>query len=179
MNANFSITQILYGWMRQKRIIADVARQMGVRPSTLSGELRPENPQAKLGADSLVPLFGALRKLGYTREVRGILMQFTAALQGQYDEEASPDDFVAGILTVNRCLGYLSERGASLASLEDEDQLVSLRNMITTELSSAVERMEAAVQLRLQQIHSKGKGDPDFSSDTGSTYPYDCRESFR
>jgi len=148
-----SITETLYEWMLRRRIMTEVAREMGVNVNTLAGELRPSNPQAKLGADELTPLFAAVRRVGYGHELRGILHGFIRDLKGENDLTwADEREFVPNALMLSKCVGLLCDSASKLDQIEDEAELARMRSMIRSELLSVAVRMEAIVDSRLTKL---------------------------
>lgn len=147
------ITETLYEWMHRRRIMTEVAREMGVNVHTLAGELRPTNPQAKLGADELAPLFAAIRRVGYGHELRGILHGLVRDLKGESDLSwADEREFVPNALMLSKCVGLLCDSATKLDRIEDEEELVRMRSMIRSELVSVAMRMEAIVETRLTKL---------------------------
>jgi hypothetical protein len=149
---SYSITQVLYDWMHEKRIVALVAREMGMIDSTLSAKLRPSNPQAKLSADELVPLFDAIRREGYEKELEGVLHEFIQALRDPGSLLESDEPMVPLVLSLARGLGALSECAGRIASTTDEGELVKMCTMLRTEVLPVVLRMEALVDSRLKKV---------------------------
>lgn len=152
-----SISRTLFEWMKEKRIIAAVAKRMGIAKSTLSSELRSSNHQAKLGADELVPLFQAIREMGYETELRGIVQRFMQELEGEHTEPATTDQYSPQLLTLVKCIGVLSESAARIDNLEAAPQLIRLKTMIRTEILPAICKMEDIVESRLAHVRKKSK----------------------
>lgn len=154
-----SISRTLFEWMKEKRIITAVAKRMGIAKSTLASELRSSNHQAKLGADELVPLFQAIRKMGYESELRGIVRRFMQELEGEHAEPVTADQYSPQLLTLVKCIGVLSESAARIDDLEATPQLVRLKTMIRTEILPAICKMEDIVESRLAHVRRKAKTD--------------------
>jgi hypothetical protein len=152
------ITDLLYTWMHRKRIVAEVARELGVHEQTLSAELRPHHPIAKLGANQLVPMFDALRKLGYGNELDGILNRFVQELKGQAAETAPADgDLTPHVLALYRSLSALPTGDTLLSSIKDRAELAGLSVLLQTEILPMVLRMDAMVSARLEAVPGKRK----------------------
>ena len=151
---SYSITQVLYDWMHEKRIVTLVAKEMGVKDSTLSAKLRPSNPQAKLTADELVPLFEAFRRVGYGKESEGVLYEFIQALQNRDAHLENDETMIPLVLSLAKRLGMLSECAGKIDTINDDGELVRLCTMLRTEVLPVILRMEAIVDARLKKIRS-------------------------
>lgn len=148
----YSITRVLHQWMCKRRIIKVVAQAMGKSDITLAAELRPSSRQAKLGADELVPLFQAVRQVGYGRELDGILYHFMRALQGSELAIRTDPNMVSHVLSLVTSLGTLSACASNIATSTDEAELERLGLKLRTEVLPVVLRMEALVYSRLDSI---------------------------
>jgi hypothetical protein len=151
----FSITQALYDWMHERRIVSSVAREMGMNENTLSAELRSHRSQAKLGADELIPLFEAIRRIGYGRELDGIIHQFCAALHNGTPDEDNDGDLVPHVLTLTKSLGILSECAARIPQSVDESELARVSIMLRTEVLPVILKMEDMVSARVKDLRSR------------------------
>jgi len=151
------ISTTLFEWLKETRIIAAVAKRMGKPKSTLASELRSRNHQAKLGADELVPLFQAIREMGYETELRGIVRRFMQELEGEHTEPVTSDQYGPQLFTLVKCIGVLSESAARIDNLEEAQQLVRLKTMIRTEILPAICKMEDIVESRLDYVRGKSK----------------------
>ena len=156
----FSISQVLYDWMHEKRIVSAVAQEMRIKEATLSAELRPSNPHAKLGADELIPLFQAIRNIGYGSELEGILHRFTGALRDSDLSEIPETDLVPHVLTLARGLGMLSDCVVRIPQVQDEVELTRLCTMLRTEILPVVLKMESMMTARLRDIRRTSKEPP-------------------
>jgi hypothetical protein len=160
---SFSISETLYDWLHDKRIVASVAREMGINVGTLYAKLSPTCAPSKLSADELAGLFDAIRRIGYGSELRGILHDFIAEIQGK-DSLAIPDqDLIPHVLTLTRCLGVLSECAGRVSEISDEEELVRLRRMLRTEVLPVVLQMEDTIEARLALIRKGRKPGLDLS----------------
>jgi hypothetical protein len=151
----FSITQALYDWMHERRIVSAVAREMGINENTLSAELRSHRSQAKLGADELIPLFEAIRRIGYGQELDGILHQFCAALHDGTVVELDDGDMVPHVLKLTKSLGILSDCAARIPLTTDEDELARVSIMLRTEVLPVILKMEDMVSTRLKYLRER------------------------
>jgi hypothetical protein len=148
----FSVTEALYDWMHKRRIVCAVAREMGINETTLSAELRSRRSQAKLGADQLIPLFQAIRRIGYGRELDGILHQFYAALRGEEGNTLPDSDLVPHVLKLTCSLGILSDCAARIPQTTDEDELARLSTMLRTEVLPVILNMDSLLSSRLKHL---------------------------
>jgi hypothetical protein len=154
----FSLSEALYEWMHKRRIVSDVAMEMGVKVVTLSAELRPTNSQAKLGVDELRPLFAAIRRIGYGKELEGILHQFVASLYDDSTEESDQEDMYSNAVVLAKSLGMLFDCADRVPTMRDEAELVKLSTMLRTEVLPAVLQMEKLAQSRLKTVRGKSIG---------------------
>ena len=147
----FSITKTLYDWMHKRRIVSEVAAEMGVKDVTLLAELRPTTPNAKLGADELIPLFQAIRTIGYGKELEGILYQFVCGLRGsEADGTVIIDDMRDHVVELAKSLKMLFECADCLPRLTDAEELARISTMLQTEVLPVVLQMTRIVQSRLE-----------------------------
>ncbi len=151
------ITQILYDWMVERRIVSLVARKMGTNPATLSAELRTKSTHAKLGANDLVPLCNAIREAGLGRQLDGLLHPFVEELMGDLPDAVNAEEYVSSVLSLSRCVGLLSESATRVNQIEDEQELTRLRTMIRTELLTLTMRMDAIVDTQLARLNEGRK----------------------
>ena len=149
-----SITEILYRWMLDSRIITDVAGEMGWSGCRLSAELRPGS-QAKLGADELVALFAAIRRVGYEKELRGILHRFIAELKGDVLRSVADEDLVPQVLRLTESLGVVSSCASRISRMKDVAELKRIKTMLRTEALPVVLQMEDIVAARIQALQGK------------------------
>jgi hypothetical protein len=154
----FSLSEALYEWLHKRRIVSEVAQEMGVKVVTLSAELRPTNPQAKLGVEELRPLFAAIRRIGYGKELEGILHHFVESLR-ETDSEAVPDeDMFSNAVILAKSMGMLFDCADRVSTMRDEAELVKLSTMLRTEVLPAVLQMEKMVQKRLKVVQGDADG---------------------
>jgi hypothetical protein len=147
----YSVTQALYDWLHEKRLIRAVAREMAVSESTLAAQLCPGRG-AKLGADDMVPLFEAIRRIGYGAELNGILYQYIGELKGAANADVADQNLIPHVLKLSRSLGILSECAGRISEISDEEELVRLCTMLRTEVLPVVMKMEGTVVSRLQSL---------------------------
>jgi hypothetical protein len=152
---SFSITNALYDWMHEKRIVTAVAQAMGMKDSTLAAQLRPASLGHKLGADDLIQLCEAIRKIGYGRELQGILLQYHQALDEGTAVDPGDADLVPHVLKLVQTLGVISECAAKIPTITDEDELTKLCTMLRTEILPVVLQMESAIVTRLKTIRKR------------------------
>ena len=152
-----SITQTLFHWMKEKRIIAPVAKRMGIPYSTLVAELRSDPHQAKLGADRLAPLFQAIRASQYGHELQGLVRSFVRELEGDEPATVSTKDYGASLLTLVTCIGELSKSASQIKDAKSERELNRLKTMIRTEIIPAVYKLEDIIDRRLVRLQKKEK----------------------
>ena len=150
-----SITRTLHHWLKENRLTVAVAQRMGISESTLSSELRNSNHQAKLGADQLVPLFHAIRDLGYGAELDGIVARFVKELEGEESQPASVEQFSALLFEMMDGIGVLSKSANRIDAIKTERELMRLKTKIRTEIIPAVFKLEDIVDTRLEQVRSK------------------------
>jgi hypothetical protein len=143
--------------MGEYRIASDVAREMGVPVATLSAELRPNHCSAKLGADSLVPLFKALRDLGYNAELNGILATYITELQGEEISEVSQQDMVLMMLDLYTHLGTLSAAARRITQMKDDSELCDLEVTIRTEILPRFLAILKSVEARREALQQAAK----------------------
>lgn len=148
---SYSVTQALYDWLHEKRLIRAVSREMGISESTLAAELCPDRG-AKLGADELIPLFQAIRRIGYGDELNGILYYYIGELKGLELAHVPDEDLVPQVLKLSKSLGILSDCAARIAQISDEDELSNLNTMLRTEVLPVVMKMESTISSRIQAV---------------------------
>ena len=148
---SYSVTQALYDWLSEARLIRAVAQEMGVREGTLSSQLCPGRG-AKLGADELVPLFHAIRNIGYGSELNGILYQYIAELKGDELANVPDQDLVPHVLKLSKSLGILSNCAARISQISDVDELSGLNTMLRTEVLPVVINMENTIATRIATL---------------------------
>lgn len=141
-----SITEILYDWLHKRRLVTATAQRMGMNPITLSAKLRPSNGQAKLGADELVPLFNAIREMGYGKELAGMLHRFIADLKGRERQTIPDEQLEPLIVQLTRGLAFFSEFAVRVPSQTNKVELARMRTMLRTEILPAVLRLEATIE---------------------------------
>lgn len=156
---SYSITQVLYNFLRQNRIMADVARELDRSLATLSAELRPTNTHAKLGADELVPIFEAIRAIGWGDRLEGIITEFFLHARGDKGvNSVSETDFVPMIMQMNSTLGLVSRVAERVATSTNEKELVSTAALLRAQLLPTVVRMGTIVDMRLARLRSERFG---------------------
>ena len=153
---SYSVTQALYDWMHEKRLIRAVAREMGISESTLAAELCPGRG-AKLGADELISLFHAIRRIGYAEELNGILYNYVGELKGTELADVPDQDLIPQVLKLSKSLGILSDCAARIGQISDEDELTKLNTMLRTEVLPVVMRMESTISSRIHAIRTSKK----------------------
>lgn len=149
---SYSITRVLYGWMHKRRIVTDVALEMNVPVTTLCAELSPKRFAAKLGADSLVPLFQAIRQAGYGEELNGILFGFIRELKGEELASIADEDLVPQVLSLARSLGNLSECADRIPRISQMDELQKIHTLLITEMLPVVLQMESIIVSRMNVL---------------------------
>ena len=149
----YSITQDLYVWMHKRRIVSAVAAEMGIKDVTLSAELRPSTTNAKLGSDELIPLFNAIRRIGYGSELEGVLHTFLSELRGDsQDLRQTSEDLRRSRGRAGKESEYALECAERLPSMSDPKALAQISTMLQTELLPVVLHMHKIVQTRLKAV---------------------------
>ena len=130
-----SITKVLYEWLLKRRIISDVAAEMGLDGSTLAAKLRPKATQARLTADELIPLCQAIRKAGaqYSKELDGILHRFTRDLFGAEPVKADPTVLLSSVFELSKGMGELLSNTEQIAKSNDPDVIRRLQTLVSSE----------------------------------------------
>ena len=143
--------------MHKRRIISDVAREMGANESVLSAKLRPNNRQAGLRVDELVPLVNAVRRLGFGKELDGVLYRFVASLKDEevQTQSSKTSGMLPQILTLAKGLGILSECAARIDGIGDASELERLAMMVRTEVLPVVLQMEYILSRRLEKVRRR------------------------
>jgi hypothetical protein len=152
---SYSITQVLYDFLSQNRIMSEVARDMDTVISTLSAELRPTNSHAKLGADELVPIFNSIRNIGYGDKLEGILHEFYMHARGDRVNGVTDIDFVPLTLQVNHSVGMLSQVAERVSRTSSEKELVRASAILRAEALPVLVRMGTIIDSRLEKIRAK------------------------
>ena len=152
-----SITEALYQWMHKRRIESEVAAEMGIPVATLSAELSPTRPQAKLGADELVPLFGAVRRIGYGGELQGVVYRFVRDLRGEELEQVSDEDLVPQMFSLMRSMGLLAHVADGIGRNTNVAELERMRIMLHSEVLPVVLQMESILSSRLEVLRPQKK----------------------
>jgi hypothetical protein len=144
--------------MNKRRIESEVAREMDVPVATLSAKLSPKRPQAKLAADELLPLFEAIRRIGYGSELRGVVYRFLRDLRGDEQEAVAEEkNLVPQILTLVKCLGMMSECANGIHSSTNVAELDKMRIMLRTEVLPVVLQMESILASRVETLRPPHK----------------------
>ena len=154
----FSITEALHDWMNKRRIISAVAQKMGKNATTLSAELRPSRYEAKLGADELVPLFNAIREIGYGDELNGILFRYIKSLKGEANVLVADDEIIPLVLQLSCVFSSFTECMARVPKSNDEEELIRVRRVLRTEILPALLKMEDLLEGRLRKVRGRRKG---------------------
>ncbi len=106
-----------------------------------------------MGADELIPLFQAIRNIGYGSELEGILHRFIGALRdSDRKESAETTDMVPQVLALARGLGILSDCAGRIPHVRDEVELTRLCTMLRTEILPVVLKMESMMASRIKEI---------------------------
>jgi len=150
----YSVSQALYDWLQEKRLIRAVAREMGVNESTLTGQLCPGRG-AKLGADDLIPMFQAIRRLGYGSELNGILYHYVAELKGEELANVPDHELIPHVLKLSKSLWILSDCAARISQMSDEEELIRLNTMLRTEVLPVVMKMENTLSNRVGELRRR------------------------
>jgi hypothetical protein len=150
----YSITQVLYDFLHNNRIMTEVAQEMGRNSSTLSAELRPNHTRAKLGADELLPLFKAIRVIGYGDQLDGILHEFMMHARGDNVNGVTDSDFIPLTLQVNHSVGLLSSVAERVSKSTDEKELVHASSILRAEALPVLVRMGTIIDSRLDKIRA-------------------------
>ncbi len=152
---DFVLTQALYDWMHERRIVAAVADEIGMEKSTLSAELRPACTSAKLGVDTLIKLCHAVRQLGYGKELDGILHQYFDALKGPATAEPTEKNMQTSVIELTKTLGILADFSDRIYQITDEAELVKLNTMVRTVIFPTVMQIESIIESQLSKIRRK------------------------
>jgi hypothetical protein len=147
-----SLSHVLFIWLHERRIVADLARHMGIDKSTLSAKLSPRKNRARLAADDLIPLFDAIREIGYGKELSGILHPFLEAMQGTDPVNINPADQVAQLAALGKGVSTLFDCAARVPQMKDPEELRRLKIQVRTEVLPLVLQMEAILDQRLQKV---------------------------
>jgi hypothetical protein len=148
-----SIVETLYYWMHSRRIESEVATEMGIPVATLSAKLSPARPQAKLGADELVPLFEAIRKIGYENELQGVIYRFVRELKGEDLQQTADEDLVPQMFSLLRSMGILAQIADGISRNDNVAELEKMRTMLSTEVLPVVLQMESILTSRIHVLH--------------------------
>ena len=154
------ITQILHEWMLDRRITSKVAKELGEPVTTLSARLNPGISSAKLSADALVPLFHAIRRLGYGEELDNITTEFLVNLRGEQTRHlraAKEADLVTELFYIYSALGKISAIAYGVADGGTDEELMKLEGMLRSEVLTRVYRIMEHLQLRRADL---AKGTP-------------------
>lgn len=144
------ISHVLHEFLTSRKILTEVARQIGMKSATLNAELSPTVKNAKFCIDDLVRVVFAIRKIGYGDEFDAILHEYFETLN-DYELQTKSTDNLA-VLTAN-----LMAKTAALAdstvklidSSDDISQLKSLQSMIRSDLLPTCMRLIHTVEKRL------------------------------
>lgn len=163
----YSISHVLFDWLSQKRLVSAVARQMGMNESTLLAQLRPTTHTAKFAADDLLPLFNAVREAGYGEELAGILCEYSQRLTGEIKPEATRADLQNQMVKLMGAIGTISTQLSDESRHSSERDLVSLLNILRTEVMPIIVQLENDLADRLgkkrrgqQNWGLEGSGEP-------------------
>ncbi len=152
----YSISQVLFDWLSQKRLVSAVARRMGMNESTLLSQLRPSTNTAKFSADDLLPLCDAIREAGYGEEMIGILKEYSERLIGGIKSTPDTSDLQNQMVKLMGAIGSISAQISDKARHSKEKDLVVLLNKLRTEVLPIVVQLEAELDDRLRKVRKKG-----------------------
>ncbi|MFZ5432161.1 MAG: hypothetical protein ACOZB3_00155 [Calditrichota bacterium] len=148
----YSIVGVLHDWMHKKRITKAVAQQMGKNENTFYAEISQRPNGAKLGADDLVPLFNAIRAIGYGDELRGILKRFISELKGLDLQKIPDSELIPRVLHMQIGLATFLECAARIPSIMDTEELLTVRRLLNTEIVPVLMKMDYTIELRLTYL---------------------------
>lgn len=152
-----SITQVLYDWLSQKRLVSAVARRMGVNENTLLAKLKPGTTTARFTADELLPLCDAIRDAGYGEELIGIMKEYSELLLGEIRATPNTSDLQLQMVKLMTAIGSISAQIGDKARHSTEKDLVVLLNKLRTEVLPIVVQLEADLSDRLRAVRRKDK----------------------
>jgi hypothetical protein len=152
-----TISEAIYLWMLEKRITTDVATEMGKSVSTLSAELRPTRSNAKLGADDLVPLFDAIREVGYGRELDGIMFSFIADLKGESRKIVAGDDVLSEVLRLTSGVSAIFHSASNASGGGNSAELTEMLSTLHAEVLPAALQLERILTAKIKSCESAAK----------------------
>jgi hypothetical protein len=146
-----SISQVLRDFLHERRLMAEVARRMGKKFSTLASELNPHCPKAKFGLDDLLPLCSVLRAMGYDKELEGILHDYFESLrQGDVEAPAS-DELLPLVSTLMEKTGTLANSAVRLLNSTDDNELRQVASLLRSSLLPTTLRLGSLIDGRLKE----------------------------
>ncbi|MCC6475602.1 hypothetical protein IT157_00990 [bacterium] len=154
----YQITEVLFDWLQKKRLVSAVARRMGVNENTLLSELRPTTNTAKFAADDLLPLFDAIRDVGYGYELVGIVKEYGLRLQGEIEQISGTPDMQAQVFRLVSGIGSIAEHISDRAKHSSEADIVALLNKLRVELLPSLVELEAILADRLENVRQRKRG---------------------
>lgn len=147
-----SIAQDLYLWMHKRRIIPLVAKQMGLDVSTLTAKLACKKNRGHLMADELIPLFDAIREVGWGKELDGLMYPYLEVMRGAERASASPADEISHLLALGQGVSTLFSCASRIPTMTDPAELRRLKIQVRTEVLPLVLQLEALLDKRLQKV---------------------------
>jgi hypothetical protein len=168
---DYSITEVLHDWMLSRRIITDVAREMGMNSSTLAAKLRPNAIQSHLNADELLPLFKAARKAGYGKELDGILHHFMREAEGAESVKPSSTSLLTQVRSLITNSAMLFDSADRISKMKDPKEIRALRTMVSTEMLPVMLQVDSLLDRRLTKILKRARPATVIQESTDASHP--------
>lgn len=153
------ITLTLFEWLKSKRLIHSVAKEMGKPYTTLLYELRNRPRQPKLGADELVPLFGAIRAVGYREELDSLLKPWIGKIRGSEAESNSiceVQDLIDSLLRGTEAITITAVKMNPRTSGAD---LATFQARLRSEVLPAYAKLQSIIERKLENSGDENQGD--------------------
>jgi hypothetical protein len=152
---SYAITAVLFATLTERRITAEVARMMCVSEDTLRKQLRPDDSCAKFGADDLIPLCEAMRRLGYGHELAGILHEYVLRVLGELEAVNASGALQDHVMNAVSGLGGVIDYASDTRKHEDEREISRSLDLLRTKILPAVAAMEATLDQRLKKLRAE------------------------
>ena len=151
---NQPISHVLHEFLHTRRILAEVARRLDTKLSTLAAELNPNAGYAKFGIDDFERLCKAVREIGYGGEMDGILHEYFENLKDHKIDTETSDNLVVLSASLMSKTAALADGTMKLLDSSDDAQLQVIKQMIRSELIPTAMRLTYLIDRQLNEDDS-------------------------
>jgi hypothetical protein len=140
--------------------MAEVARRLDVKLSTLASELNPKATNAKFGIDGFEELCKVVREIGYGKELDGILHEYFEEIKHYRIESESTDNLTDLAMSLMSNTAALADGTTKLMKSADDAQLRKVKEMIRSELIPTAMRLDYLIDRHLNETSSSDEPYP-------------------